>query len=95
MRVIAMPTTDASDDIPVASDFPYASGAAALSLVESLLHHLVNRSVMSLADAIDVVQIATDAQAEISLERGDESATKPDAVTLLSAISASLAIDAF
>ncbi len=43
-----------------------AHGRAALLLVESLIHGLVNRSILPLADAIEIVDIA----AEIELELG-------------------------
>lgn len=72
---------------------PEPRGAAALSLVESLIHFLVGRSAMTHAEAIDIIQIASDAQRETSLDRGDDIAVEPAAVSLLNAIAASLAID--
>ena len=71
---------------------PEAHGEAALLLVESLIHGLVARSALSIGEAIDIVQIAIDAQVEISDARGDPDEVRP-AVRYLSAIATSLKID--
>lgn len=47
-----------------ASDDPH--GQAALILVESLIHGLVERSVLTTTDAIDVIEAATDVQADVA-----------------------------
>jgi hypothetical protein len=71
---------------------PDPHGEAALLLVESLIHFLTDRLIITHAEALHVVQIAVDSQTEISLDRGDTSPV-PKAAELLSLIAASLAID--
>ena len=78
--------------VPVPTPDPH--GAAALSLIESLIHFLVDRAGMAHADAVGVIQIAADAKSEISRDHGDGMVVEPQAVSLLNAIAASLAIDA-
>ena len=76
---------------PPAAD---AHGEAALLLVESLIHGLVARSVLSVDEAIALVTVAMDARAEIVAERGEREEAQDPALALLSGISASLAFDA-
>lgn len=75
---------------------PDAHGQAALLLVESLLHTLVARSIVTLADATDVVTGAIDARIEITADRGDSDGDDATdrALSLLSAIRSSLTADA-
>jgi hypothetical protein len=87
-----MSTTEFRDFTAQTSPTSEPHGAAALSLVESLIHFLVARSAMTPADASEVVQIAFDAQVEMGRDRGD-GAVEPAAAVLLSAIAASLAIE--
>jgi len=72
---------------------PDCHGEASLLLVESLIHSLVARSGLSLSEAIEIVQVAIDAQIEISQDRGDDPARLERSLALLSAIANSLAID--
>jgi hypothetical protein len=72
---------------------PDAYGQAALLLVESLLHGLVARSVISLADAVEIVGIAADVKEEIALELGDDAKTRQRSLVLLESIRASLSND--
>lgn len=65
-------------------------GHAALMLVESLLHNLIERSVISVDEALDAVATAVDATEEIA---DDFPARPPElerSISLLSAISQSL-----
>jgi hypothetical protein len=71
----------------VASD---AHGHAALMLVESLVHTLIERSVISVVDALDVVATAIDATKEITDEFPSPPAELERSVSLLSAIGQSL-----
>lgn len=68
-------------------------GQAALLLVESLMHTLVARSVISVAEAVEAVDVAFEAERE----RHDEIVGAPDTIspanTLLLAIRQSMAID--
>lgn len=65
-------------------------GHAALMLVESLLHNLIERSIINVDDALDVVATAIDATDAIA---DDFPARPPElerSISLLSAISQSL-----
>lgn len=69
-----------------------AQGQAALLLTESLIHSLIASSIITVADAVDIVEIATDAGQEIL----DNEGSKPfmqKAIDLLEAIRASLMYD--
>jgi hypothetical protein len=70
---------------------PY--GQAALLLVESLIHGLVDRSVLTLAEAVDVVTVALDVKDEIAADLGDSPETKDKSMELLDSIRASLSND--
>jgi len=71
---------------------PDAYGQAAMLLVESLIHGLIARSILSTADAVEIV----DAAAEVCFEMATELGKLQDnsrALAILDAISASLNID--
>lgn len=72
---------------------PDAYGQAALLLVESMLHGLVEQSVFTVAKAVDLVDIAADVKADIGAELGDSAPTQQRSLALLAAISSSLQID--
>lgn len=71
-----------------------AHGEAAMLLVESLIHGLVARSVLSVDEAIALVAVAIDARVDIIADRAECDEAQDRALALLSAIRASLAIDA-
>ena len=85
------PDLDLDRAAPPAAD---AHGEAALLLVESLIHGLVARSVLSVDEAIALVTVAMDARAEIVAERGEREEAQDRALALLSGIGTSLAFDA-
>ncbi len=72
---------------------PDAHGQAALLLVESLVHGLIARQVISVADAVEIVDIAAEVKAEVAAEGEDPSAAKRQSADLLDAISRSLGHD--
>jgi len=72
---------------------PDAHGQAAMLLVESLIHGLIARSVISVADAVEIVEIAADVKADIGAEIGDTPATLRRSLTMLEAIGKSLSLD--
>ena len=86
------PISDGALDGAAPPAVPSGYGEAALLLVESLIHGLVARSRLSMGEAVEIVQIALDAQIGISDERGDPEPMRP-AVRHLRAIAASLSID--
>ena len=48
--------------------------SAALLLVESLIHGLIARSILSLQEAIDIVEIAADVERQIDDDRAEPTA---------------------
>lgn len=73
---------------------PDAHGQAALLLVESLIHDLVGRSVISVQEAIDIVEVAAEVKAEVAADLGDSPATMRHSLALLESIGRSLRGDA-
>ncbi|MEG3085389.1 hypothetical protein U1707_17225 [Sphingomonas sp. PB2P12] len=74
-------------------DEPDAHGQAAMLLVESLIHTLVARSVISLEDAIEVTTVAFDVKKEIAVDLGDTNDTMDKSAALLSRVLQSLSND--
>lgn len=72
---------------------PDAHGQAAILLVESLIHALIARSVLSISDAAGLISIAMDAKKEISSDRGNNDDMHDRSLALLGSILASLQID--
>ena len=72
---------------------PDAHGQAAMLLVESLLHGLIARSVLSVAEAVEIVGVAAEVKEEIAFEMGDDPPTMQKSLKLLESIRASLSID--
>jgi hypothetical protein len=72
---------------------PDAHGQAAMLLVESLIHGLIARSVIQVADAIDMVTVAIEVKMEIAADLGDNQDTKDKTLGLLSVIRESLSLD--
>jgi hypothetical protein len=79
---------------PVPSVLPDAHGHGALLLVESLIHVLIEKSVISLADGLEIVGTAVEVSREIADERGEPDEPDLKATTLLLSISKSLKADA-
>ena len=69
---------------------PDAHGQAAMLLVESLIHGLVARSVISTEEAIEIVDTAAEVKAEVAADLGDSPETMRGSIALLEAISRSL-----
>ena len=67
-------------------------GQAAMLLVESLIHGLVDRSVISVAEAVEIVDVAADTQAEIA-DPGGPPAAPQSSLAMLHSISSSLRHD--
>lgn len=72
---------------------PDAHGQAAMLLVESLIHGLIARSVISVAEAIEIIDVATEVKIDIAADLGDTPQTMQKSLLLLNAISASLRPD--
>lgn len=72
---------------------PDAHGQAAMLLVESLIHSLVARSVISVTDAVEIVETAAEVELEFAAEHGDAPAAMQKSLAMLKAISTSLKTD--
>ncbi len=72
---------------------PDAYGQAALLLVESVLHGLIEKSVYSVAKAVELVDIAAEVKQDIGADLGDSPPTLKRSLALLAAISNSLQND--
>jgi hypothetical protein len=72
---------------------PDAHGQAAMLLVESLIHGLVDREVISVPDAISIVDIAAEVTLEVADDLGGTPETMQRSITILNALSNSLEHD--
>ena len=81
--IIPFPPTDLRD--------PH--GWAALLLVESLLHTLIDRSALKVEDALDIITVAIDANEELAADRGMHEDSTDQTTVVLSAILHSLSHD--
>ena len=81
-----------NDNEPLSLRGPDAHGEAALLLVESLLHALTERAILTVADAVDIVETAADVNGEATEELGRPVA-RHTSMALLEAISSSLRYD--
>lgn len=70
-----------------------ANGQAAILLVESLIHGLISKSVISVAEAVEIVEIAANVTSEICIDEDRSDPTPGKSFTLLSAIAQSLKHD--
>ena len=81
--IIPFPPTDPRD--------PH--GRAALLLVESLLHTLIERSALKVKDVLDIITVAIDANEELAADRGEREDPTDQTTVVLSAILHSLSHD--
>lgn len=72
---------------------PDAHGQASMLLVESLIHGLIARDVITVADAVEIVDVAAEVKADIAGDLGDSPANLRKSLGLLKAISVSLGRD--
>lgn len=72
---------------------PDAAGQAALLLSESMLHVLVEKGLLSSADAFDIVDTAQEVTIELADGLGEASQIKGASLALLAAIARSLRPD--
>ena len=90
---MAEPTSNDNEPavrMPPQSD---GSGHAAILLVESLLHSLIARSVITVKDAIEIVEVAAETEDDIAADQGDLPKNSRTPQTILTSISASLRFD--
>ncbi|UUL83258.1 hypothetical protein [Sphingomonas qomolangmaensis] len=79
--------------VPGAAE-PDAHGQAALLLVESMLHALVEARVFTLGAALEVVETTCEVKMEVAELAGESKARMQESLDLLNAIYVSLAADA-
>lgn len=72
---------------------PDAHGQAALLLAESMLHTLVDRAVLTAAQATSVVETAAEVKVELATSAGESKERMDASLSLLSRIAASFAAD--
>ena len=72
---------------------PDAHGQAAFLLTESLLHSLIARDVITVKDAVEVVEVAAEVKEAIAEDLGDSPATMRMSLALLGSIRSSLSND--
>ena len=70
---------------------PDAHGQAAMLLTESLLHGLIARNLITVGDAVEMVEIAAEVKEAIAEDLGDSPATMRKSLALLDSIRVSLA----
>ncbi len=87
------PTND--NELVPASELtgPDPHGHAAVLLVESLIHGLVARSILSVSDAVEIVNIAAEVKIDIAEDVGDTPAAIRRSLRILGVISKSLSAD--
>lgn len=78
---------------PARPSEPDAHGQAAMLLIESLIHGLIARSMISVGDALDIVDVAAEVKSEIAVDLGDSPDTRDRSLALLANISRSLRHD--
>jgi len=72
---------------------PDPHGHAALLLVESLIHGLLSRAVMTVEDALEIIEAADDVQVDYAMAADGKGAPMWQAHALLTSIAESLKID--
>lgn len=70
---------------------PDAAGQAALLLVESLMHQLVEARLLTLDQAVGTVETAADVKVEVAHGAGEEESTLRQSLKLLQRIERSMA----
>lgn len=68
-------------------------GRTAIILVETILHGLVARSVLTIPDAVELVRAASDVHRELAAEEGDDPERSKRIEVLLDQIASSLESD--
>jgi hypothetical protein len=72
---------------------PDAHGQAALLLTESLIHMLVDSQILSLRQALEVIQIAAEVKSEVAAAAGESNDRMNASLALLRGISRSFESD--
>ena len=89
-----MTTNDTNPERGTIPSVPDAHGAAALLLIESLIHGLCEHSVLNTNQAVEIVERAVEVQYDLAIAADDAGEPHWHSHTLLQSIAASLGIDA-
>ncbi len=73
---------------------PDAQGQAALLLTESLIHTLVDKRVLTAADAAATVESAAEVKVEVANEAGESKGRMRESLAFLSRMAGSFGVDA-
>ncbi|MBC7769359.1 MAG: hypothetical protein H7124_11285 [Phycisphaerales bacterium] len=73
---------------------PDAQGQAALLLTESLIHTLVDKGLLTIADAVALVQSAAEVKVEVADEAGESKGRMRESLAFLSKMAGSFGADA-
>lgn len=85
--------TGASQSRTVSLPEPDPHGQAALLLAESMLHGLIERAVITTADAVEIVAIAAEVKAEVGDAALESERVVAKSLQLLTAIRQSIELD--
>lgn len=78
---------------PIRAVEPDAHGQAALLLIESLIHSLVDKAMLTNAEAIVVIETAQDVKVEVATSDGESVRRIQESLDLLSKMAASFEAD--
>ncbi|CAA9348880.1 MAG: hypothetical protein AVDCRST_MAG90-2322 [uncultured Microvirga sp.] len=90
-----MPPTAPKHALPLAPEIiePDAHGQAALLLVESLLHALVEKTTLTPAEVIEVLTVAAEVKVEVAEAAGESKGRMQESLNLLARIADSFEAD--
>lgn len=91
-----MPSTSPANGAPIPFPRlePDAQGQAALLLTESLIHTLVDKRVLTAADAVSTVESAAEVKVEVADEAGESKGRMRESLAFLSRMAGSFGADA-
>lgn len=89
----SMPPVNNKPTAPVRLE-PDAQGQAALLLAESLIHTLVDKRVLTVADAVSTVESAAEVKVEVADEAGESKGRMRESLAFLSRMAGSFGVDA-
>jgi hypothetical protein len=73
---------------------PDAQGQAALLLTESLIHTLVDKRILTAADAVSTVESAAEVKVEVADDAGESKGRMRESLAFLSKMAGSFGVDA-
>lgn len=82
-------------DSPAVVVEPDAHGQAALLLTESLIHLLVDKRMLTIAEAVEVIEVAADVKFQVATAAGESKARMEESLELLRKMCVSFETDRF